>query len=330
MATQSVTFVLFDGFAALDAVGPADVLYTANQMAQRDFYALRYVATAAKVRASNGMLFEAQRLNASLPPRSGTLFVPGADEAPLRAALANRPLLRWLAAAAKASRRTCSVCSGAFLLADVGLLDGRRATTHWRGLALLQGARQRLRVDARALYVEDRGVWTSAGVTAGIDMALALVERDLGQRIAMQVAREMVLFLVRPGGQAQFSAPLDLQEKALHSDLRALPPWLEARLAKRVSVAAMAQALAMSERTFHRRCLAVFGLTPLAVLHRLRLERVRALLADTSLSLKAVAAQAGFSDAGAMGKALKAQFGVTPLQYRGRFGRATASAFEQG
>lgn len=323
MALQRVDIVLYDGFAATDAVGPADVLTSANQIAGRTHYTLRYVARSTEVRASNGMRMHAQAL-----PRLGaglhTLVVPGADEVPLRAALADAEFVRWIARAARVARRTCSVCSGAFLLAQAGVLRGRRATTHWRGLHSLRSMFAGIDVDEQALFVEDGPVWTSAGVSAGVDMALAIVERDLGRDVAMSVAREMVLFLVRPGGQPQFSAPLDLQARASQTDLRELGPWLESRLDRPVSVAQMAQAMAMSERTLHRRCIAVFGMTPLAVLQRLRLERVRALLAEAALPLKTVATQCGFGNVSSMGKALRAGFGVSPLAYRRSFARAAA------
>jgi transcriptional regulator GlxA family with amidase domain len=314
---EDVTFALFEGFAATDAVGPADVFAAANALIGREQYRLRYVAAAPSVRASNGMRFAAHALPAR--PRTGTLMLPGADEAPLRRALGDERLMRWIAAAAPRARRVCSVCSGAFLLAEAGLLEGRRATTHWRGLAMLAGWRDGITVDAAALFVEDGTVWSSAGVTAGIDMTLALVERDLGRGVAMAVAREMVLFLVRQGGQAQFSAPLDLQQRGAGSDLAALPAWLETRLARRVSVAAMAEAMGLSERTLHRRCLATFCTTPLGLLHALRLERARALLEDAAVPIKAVAAGAGLGDASALGRAFRQRFGVTPGDYRRRF-----------
>jgi transcriptional regulator GlxA family with amidase domain len=317
---EDIAFALFDGFAATDAVGPADVFMSANQTAGAERYRLRYLALAPSVRASNGMVFAAEALAALDAGARRSLFVPGADEAPLLRALDDAAYVQAIMAAASSARRVCSVCSGAFLLARAGLLKGRRAATHWRALDRLAALDPSIRVERDALYVEDGPVWTSAGVTAGIDMALAIVERDLGRAVAIGVAREMVLFLVRPGGQSQFSGPLDLQARAINNDLRALPPWLEARLDQPVSVAAMAEAMAMSERSFHRRCQAVFGLSPLMLLNRLRLDRARALIEDTSIPLKSVAAQSGLGDMSAFGKAFRRQFGVTPAQYRTKFG----------
>lgn len=322
MATREVLFLLFDGFAALDAVGPADVFLTANQQAGEAAYRLRYLAPGESVTASNAMRFVTEPL-AAVPPetaRGRMLLVPGADETPLLAAQADAVLGDWLAAAGCAAVRVCSVCSGAFLLGAAGLLEGRRATTHWRGLSALAHAGSGARIEHDALFVEDGKVWTSAGVTAGIDMALAIVARDLGQRIALAVAREMVLFLVRPGSQAQFSAPLDLQARAAQGDLAELAPWLEARLAGPVSVAAMAAAMGMSERTFHRRCRATYGATPLALLQRLRIDRARQLLEEGRLPLKQIAHHSGLGDAANLRRQFKAILGISPQTYAERFG----------
>lgn len=321
--TREVTFLLYDGFAATDAVGPADVFTAANDVARASHYRTRYVSPNGRVTATNGM-----RLETALLEDAGEvdmLMIPGAEREPLRRLFRTPEVLPWVVRVAERAERVCSVCSGAFVLAAAGLLDGRRATTHWRGLERLAAAFPKILLERQALYVEDGKFWTSAGVTSGVDMALALVERDHGRPLAMAVAREMVLFLVRPGGQAQFSAPLDLQEKAANSELSALPYWLESRLAEGVSVAAMAGAMSMSERNFHRRCVAAFGMTPNALLQRLRLERARLLLEHGSLALKDVAVQSGLGDVSAMGKLFRQHLGVTPGDYRAHFaGELTA------
>lgn len=320
MTPREITILLFEGFAALDAVGPADVFLTANQQAGTEAYRLRYVAPGGAVRASNGMGFTGTPMEEVAPSKVRMLLVPGADEEPLGSALADEALIAWLAAAAAAAQRVCSVCSGAFLLRRTGALVGRRATTHWRGLgALARGPRAPDVVDG-ALFIEDGQVWTSAGVTAGIDMALAIVARDLGQATALAVAREMVLFLVRPGGQAQFSAPLELQGKGAGSGLEDLPAWLEARLAERVSVPDMAAAMGMSERNFHRRCRATYGETPLALLQRLRLEQARALLERGGVPIKTIARRSGLGDVANLRRQFRAAYGVSPHTYQERFG----------
>jgi transcriptional regulator GlxA family with amidase domain len=318
---RDVGFVLFDGVAATDVIGPADVLSSANQASPGNGYRLHYIGTQPTVQASNRLRMHAEPLQTRNPHGIHTLVVPGADEPALRAAMADDRLVDWIRISAGAAHRVCSVCSGSFLLARAGVLDGLRVTTHWRGLDELAKLPGIGSVEREALYVEQGRIWTSAGVTAGIDMMLAIVERDLGQRVAMAVAREMVLFLVRPGNQTQFSAPLDLQSRAQHSDLRRLPPWLELHLGAPISVNAMAEAMAMSERTLYRRCIEVFGLTPLALLQRLRLDRARLLLEDPSRPLKDVARQSGVGDVGQLGKLFKTRFGVSPSEYRQRFSR---------
>lgn len=316
--------LLYEGFSAIDATGPADVFRGANELARDELYRLRYLSETGCVRAANGMTYQTERLH-EVEPGASMLLVPGAEAGPLREVLANRRVISWIQRMAGCAPRVCSVCSGAFLLARAGLLDGRRATTHWRGLSPLGEAYPLIRLERDVLFVEDGSLWTSAGVTAGIDMALAIVERDHGRPLAMRVAREMVLFMVRPGGQAQFSAPLDLQARSASSELSALPHWLEERLAEAVSVADMAAAMSMSERNFHRRCLAAFGQTPNALLGRLRLERARILLEADIVPIKEVAKQCGFSDVSALGKTFRQHFGVTPGDYRAHFGKASSA-----
>ncbi|MBS2040593.1 helix-turn-helix domain-containing protein [bacterium] len=316
--TRRVLFVLYEAFAATDAVGPADVFANANAISGSPLYQLEYRSPDPRPRASNGMQLACAPLGRP-DPGLDMLFVPGADRPALGAALQLPRLLNFLRRQAHHSRRICSVCSGAFLLAEAGLLNGRRATTHWRGLAPLARLYPQITVESDVLYIEDGPIWSSAGVTAGIDLALALLERDHGRTLAMAVAREMVLFLVRPGGQAQFSAPLDLQHRCSKSMLSELPGWLESRLQSHVSATEMAEAMAMSERNFHRRCLSDFGATPNSLLQRLRLERARTLLQNPELPLKSVAQQAGLHDVSALCRLFRQHFGVTPGAYRSHF-----------
>ena len=321
MTPRDVTFVLFEGFTASDITGPADVFTAATQFGRQGGYRLHYVAPAARVVAKSGATFLATPLAEAPPDRPGTLLIAGADREPLRGALGDPRLMGWIAAAAGTASRVCAVCSGAFILAALGLLDGRRATTHWRALDDLARFRGEVRLDHRALFVEDGTFWTSAGVTAGTDMALAMVERDLGHGVAMATARELVLFLVRGGGQPQFSAPLALQTRAAATDLRDLPAWIEERLDGPCAIDAMAAAMGMGERTLHRRCQALFGCTPMQLVHRLRLERARSLLEDPAQPIKAVASRCGFAGPELLGRHFRAAFGVPPGAYRQRFAR---------
>jgi transcriptional regulator GlxA family with amidase domain len=312
-------FLLYEGVQLLDVAGAAEVFALAGDFSAKGGYAVSYVGSSATVGSSAGLSLSAAPLAAA--PRSiHTLVVPGAPDPPLRRVLADATAMAWLAAAAGRASRVASVCSGAFLLGAIGLLEGRRVTTHWMAAESLARRFPQAQVDGEALFVEDGKVWTAAGVTSGIDLALALVARDLGQAVALAVARALVLHLVRPGGQSQFSAPLSLQARG-GADLGRLIPWLEDRLERDTPVAAMAEAMGMSERSFHRRCLAAFGLTPGKLAQQMRLDRARALLEDPGRPVQVVAARAGFADTTAFSKAFAKRYGASPSSYRRAFAR---------
>jgi transcriptional regulator GlxA family with amidase domain len=211
-----------------------------------------------------------------------------------------------------------SVCTGAFALGAAGLLDGRRATTHWRACGLLQELVPAARVEPDALHTFDGGVCTSAGVTAGIDLSLALAERDLGREVAAQVARDLVVFLRRPGGQSQFSAGLAAQAEASDrmSDLIA---WMVEHPERELSVPALAKRMAMSERNFSRVFAREAGLTPAKFVERARVDRARVYLEDSDWALKQLAERSGFGSIDGLQRAFKRLLGVTPAEYRSRF-----------
>ena len=213
-----------------------------------------------------------------------------------------------------------SVCTGAFTLAAAGLLDGRRCTTHWAWCAALADAFPAVAVDDDPIYVRDGDVWTSAGVTAGMDLALALVEQDLGADVALEVARWLVVFLKRPGGQAQFSAGLGLAAAAsgAREPLRALQEWMNDNLTADLSVAALAARACLSERHFARAWRAETGQTPAASVEALRVERARALLED-GVAVEAVARACGFGGAEVLRRVFHRRLGVAPSAYRERF-----------
>lgn len=211
------------------------------------------------------------------------------------------------------------MCSGAFILGRLGLLDGHQVTTHWRGTDALRQLYPSASVDNDSLYGQDRQLWTSAGVLSGIDMMLAMVGQDLGSAIALRIARSLVVFLIRDGGQSQFSGPIDLQSKASRSDIVSLVGWLESRLEKTVTVEQMAERLSTSVRTLHRRCLDSLNLTPAQMLSELRLERAHNLLHQLNIPLKSIAAQCGFANAAALSKAFSHRYSIAPKRYRERF-----------
>ena len=233
------------------------------------------------------------------------------------AAAADPVLLDWVREQAKRSRRVASVCTGAFLLAATGLLDGRRAVTHWSYCSELARRFPAVQVEPDPIFVQDGPVWTSAGVTAGIDLALALVEEDLGRTVALAVARYLVVFLKRPGGQAQFSAALSLQ--TAEDQFGALHDWINDHLADDISLPILASQARMSERSFSRRYAEATGVTPGRAVERLRVEAARRLLSESRMPLKRVSQRCGFGSEETMRRSFLRLLAATPQDYRARF-----------
>jgi transcriptional regulator GlxA family with amidase domain len=254
------------------------------------------------------------------PARIDTLLVAGGAGADR--ACADTALIEWIAARAQTTRRVASVCTGAFLLAAAGLLDGRRATTHWAAAAELALRHPLVGVDPEPIFVRDGKVWTSAGVTAGMDLALAMVEEDLDRDAALMIARHLVLFLRRPGNQSQFSATLAARAPARHG-LREVQRYAVENLAADLTVEALAQLAHMSPRHFARSFRAEVGLTPARYVERLRLEAARRRLEESEEPVAAVALACGFGTAETMRRAFLRALGVGPAEYRRRFHTAT-------
>lgn len=224
----------------------------------------------------------------------------------------------WVRTHADDIGRLCSVCTGAFILAGTGLLDGRRATTHWRWANQLRERHPAVSVMEDAIFVEDRDIWTSAGVTAGIDLALALIEADHDHKTAINVARELVVYLRRSGGQSQYSASLAAQEagRGAFSDLHA---WMRENLAGDLRVECLAEIAGMSPRTFSRAYAAAMGTTPARTVERLRLEAARVAIIETDRPLKDIARSAGLGDEQNLRRLFQRHHGINPLDYRQRF-----------
>jgi transcriptional regulator GlxA family with amidase domain len=243
----------------------------------------------------------------------------------VREASADELLVGWVRSAARRSRRVASVCSGAFLLAAAGLLDGRRATTHWAYCRELARQHPKVGVDPNPIFVRDDNVWTSAGVTAGIDLALALVEDDLGPEIARHVARWLVMFVQRPGGQAQFSSHLEVAP-ATRTPLRELQAWIADHLDRDLRVEALAARAAMSTRNFARAFRREVGITPAAYVEVLRVEAARQRLERSAEPVEHIAARTGFGTPETMRRAFARRVGVPPAEYRSRFTRIPPQA----
>ena len=232
-------------------------------------------------------------------------------------AAASPVLVDWVRARAARARRVASVCTGAFLLAATGLLDGRRAATHWSVCAELARRFPAVRVEPDPIFVRDGPIWTSAGITAGIDLALALVEEDLGRPVAMAVARYLVVFLKRAGGQAQFSSTLSMQ--AAEDRFAALHDWINEHLDHDISLPRLASRAGMSERSFSRHYARATGLTPARGVERLRVEAARRMLSESRLPIKRIASRCGFGSEETMRRSFLRLLAATPQDYRARF-----------
>jgi transcriptional regulator GlxA family with amidase domain len=328
LVTRRVVFVTYPGVTALDLVGPHEVFTAAAEVARRtggepDAYRVEVAAAAAgPLRTTRGLVVVADRALASVRGPIDTLVVVGGEGA--GRAATDAALVGWVARAARRSRRIASVCTGAFVLAAAGVLDGRRATTHWRSCDDLARRFPGVTVDPDPIFVRDGDVWTSAGVTAGMDLALALVDDDLGRDVALMTARQLVMFVQRPGGQSQFSAQLGAQVAA-RDPLRDLQAWIAEHPDEDHSVERLAARVAMSPRHFARVFRDEVGSTPAAYVESVRVEVARRLLEQSGLSAADVARAAGFGTPETLRRAFARRVGVSPVEYRDRFRPQRAS-----
>ena len=318
-ALRVVDVLTYPAVQLLDVTGPIQVFASANDLVAGAGgarpYLLRVVSQGGEgVTASAGVALAAGPLT-KLGDELDTLLVAGGEGA--EAAAENPVLIDWVRERATEARRVASVCTGAFLLAAAGVLDGRRAATHWMYCAKLAQRFPAVRVEPDPIFVCDGAVWTSAGVTAGIDLALALVEEDLGRSVALAVARYLVVFLKRPGGQAQFSAELALQ--AADDKFGALHDWINGHLGHDLSLSVLADQAGMSERSFSRHYAQATGQTPARAIERLRVEAARRQLSDSRLPVKRIAQRCGFGSEETMRRSFLRLLAATPQDYRARF-----------
>jgi len=307
---RTIGILIFPRFQLLDAAGPIAAFEAAGREAPRPAYRLRVMApTAGPVASSSGVQMMAEAL---IGGALDTLIVAGGWGA--RDASVSAKTLAYVRAAARRARRTASVCSGAFVLAAAGLLDGRRATTHWARAAEFARAYPRVRVEPDRIFIRDGTVWTSAGITAGIDLALALVAADLGEAVAKRAAQQLVVYHRRPGGQSQFSALLDADRP--DSRFSPLLAWARERLRERLSVERLAERAAMSPRHFARAFAAHTGTTPAKAVERLRLEAAREEVESGAEPIELIAAETGFGDPERMRRAFLRAFGQPPQALR--------------
>ncbi len=321
-APRQVAILLYPGVQSLDVTGPLEVftaaarLISAGARCDRGYEVRTFSRDGLALKASSGLTITPDGSLTEAPVAIDTLIVPGGRGS--REAAEDGALIEWISGSASVARRTAGVCTGAFLLAAAGLLDGRRATTHWAAAQELARRHPEVQVDPEPIFLRDGNIWTSAGVTAGMDLALALVEEDLDRDAALQIARHLVLFLRRPGNQSQFSATLAAQQPR-REPLRELQRYVVEHVAGAHTVEAMADRAHMSPRHFARAFRAETGLTPARYVERVRLEAARRRLEDTADPVAAVAADCGFGSAETMRRVFLRSLEVGPAEYRRRF-----------
>jgi transcriptional regulator GlxA family with amidase domain len=325
---RRVVFVVFDGIQSLDLTGPLEVFAAADRVSASTGYATEVVsADGEAIRTSSGITLAPDRAGRNCRGPIDTLVVAGGHG--VAEAEGDDRLIAFLRSAANRSRRITSVCTGAFLLARAGLLDGRTATTHWASCARLASRYPEIQVQADRIFVRDAETWTSAGVTAGIDLALALVEEDIGRGPALDVARWLVMFSKRPGGQAQFSSSLGLQRSGAGA-LRDVQDWIVANPDSNLTVEALADRAGMSVRTFARTFRREIGLTPGSYVEAARIDRARLALESTDAPIDEIARSCGFGTPETMRRAFARRLRVAPHDYRERFGSPATEALREG
>lgn len=318
---RRVVLVVFDQVKLLDVTGPMQVFNDARlEDGRRAYEVILSSDRGGPIKTDTGMVVASERLDDIAHLEIDTLLVAGglpaetpSETASLRASLAHvmdRP------------RRLGSICVGAFILAELGVLDGREATTHWGKAKRLEEAYPEVKINPDAIFVTSDRIWTSAGVSAGIDMALAMVEDDLGSPAALTVARDLVLFLKRPGGQSQFSVELQRQTVDSRHRFDDLHNWIRSCLSEDLSVPSLAAVAHMSPRNFARVYTRETGESPARAVEHIRVEAARRLLESSSHSIQQIASRVGFGDDERMRRAFVKTYGVSPLDYRNRFGRA--------
>lgn len=323
MPQRSIVILSFEGAQSLDITGPLEVFATAERLSPGRYRQAVTSIDGAAFEVSSGLRIAPAGALTDLTEPIDTLVVAGGGG--VSKARRDEETVATIRAAAARSRRVASVCTGAFLLAAAGLLDGRRAATHWSAVDLLADRYPRIDVDPDSIFVRDGSVWTSAGVTAGIDLALALVEDDHGREAALEVARWLVVFAKRPGGQAQFSAPLAAQ-LAERPPIRAAQELARGQPEADLTVEALAGHAQMSVRGFARAFRREVGMTPAAYVEAVRVERAMAMLQMTGVNTDQIAAACGFGTPETFRRAFRRRMGVSPGEYRDRFRGALEGA----
>jgi transcriptional regulator GlxA family with amidase domain len=319
---RQIAIIAFPGVTLLDIAGPAQVFAELHEIdLPAAGYGLTYLSRSGGVVPTDvGIMIDTVPISDVRPDQVDTLVVPGGPG--IWALRQDAALMNWLSKTQAKARRVASVCLGAFVLAWTGALDGKRAATHWRYCPRLRDSFPNVRVEPDAIFVQDGRIWSSAGVSAGIDLALAMIEEDFGHTIALDIARRLVVFLKRPGGQSQFSTVLAAQASDVEGRFSALHAWIIENIASDLKVETLAEKAGMAPRTFARMYVSRTGMTPANGVEALRVETARLLLESTQVGgVVEVAKRAGFGDDERMRRAFLRHLGVSPSEYRRRFSR---------
>ncbi len=314
-----VVFVVYPNIVLLDLVGPLQVFTHACETPQSDNHYRTHVVskTGGNITTNTILPIDTDPLEKWINKPINTLIVVGGDGA--NQASLDLEFIEQVKQLAEQSTRVCSVCSGALIIAAAGLLDGRRAVTHWEDCAQLAKQNPAVNVEVDPIYIKDGNVWTSAGITAGIDMALAIIEEDLGKPAAIAMARSLVTPMVRSGGQSQFSPELDRQARDTAGKFSELHDWIKQNIQEKFSVADMAQHCGMSSRNFSRLYTSTMGIPPAKAIEAIRVNEARELLITTNLSIKSVARDSGFQDDERMRRSFMRHIKTSPTAYRNQF-----------
>ncbi|MEP1447454.1 MAG: DJ-1/PfpI family protein [Paraglaciecola sp.] len=311
--TRRILFVIFDQFELLDLSGPSSVFHAAQKFLAQPSYSIHTLSvTGGVVRSRTGIEISSQKLEEFNVSQFDTILVVGGDNDAITLISKNLTLRAWLTFNASRAERLGSICSGALVLAESGLLEERKATTHWADLAQLSRDYPKVNVQQDALYCEDRNIWTSAGVTTGIDMALAMLGKDHNSKVMQEVASWLVVYAHRPGHQSQFSELLAAQNQHVFKDIVV---WLDCNLHRPLKVQDMAEQSAMSERTFYRKFTDEVGCTPSKFLENRRLFRAKHLL-EAGGVIKSVSARVGYTSVLGFTKAFEAKYGISPALFK--------------
>ncbi|MCF6300262.1 MAG: DJ-1/PfpI family protein [Proteobacteria bacterium] len=313
--TKGIYFLIYDGFEMLDLSGPSAVFSSANQLASRQFYKFETISiNGGLIKSNTGISIDSSSFDQVKFNNKDTLMVIGAMQKPVLKAAKSYEHQKFIKKSEADLERIASICSGVFLLASAGILDKKSVTTHWQACDPLSKKYPSITVKADSLYVVDGKLWTSAGVTTGIDMALAMVESDHGKKLMGQVAKQLIVYTHRPGYQTQFSTLLKAQIKTTN-EFSNLVAWIEGNVDKTIRINHMAERVCMSDRTFYRKFHRCYGVTPAKFVEVLRLERGREFL-EAGMQVKQVIAKIGFKSEAGFRSAFASYFGIVPSLHK--------------